>query len=47
MLETRFPPIREVVKLPVFDINTLTNMVYSAVLRQDFATHNESNLLRR
>ena len=37
---TNMPPyaksIQEEVKLPVFDIYTLTNMVYSAVVRKDF-----------
>ena len=37
---TNMPPyaksIQEAVKLPVFDIYTLTNMVYSALVREDF-----------
>ena len=38
---TNMPPyaksIQEEVNLPIFDIYTLTNMVYSAVVRKDFA----------
>lgn len=38
---TQLPPyakaIQEAVNLPVFDIITLTNMVYSAVVRKDFS----------
>ena len=38
---TQLPPyakaIQKAVNLPVFDIVTLTNMVYSAVIREDFS----------